>query len=83
MLALADNTSFDPAAAAVRGPEHAGQQGVTTPFEPGSVNKVVTMAAALEAGVAKPDDVLACPAASRSPTGRSRTPGSTASTTTR
>ncbi|WP_308253169.1 penicillin-binding transpeptidase domain-containing protein [Pseudonocardia sp. ICBG601] len=83
VLALADNTSFDPAQLLSADPNTLGNKGVTTPFEPGSVNKVVTMAAALEAGVAKPDDVLAVPAASRSPTGRSRTPGSTASTTTR
>lgn len=61
VLALADNTSFDPAQLLSADPNSLGNKGVTTPFEPGSVNKVVTMAAALEAGVAKPDDVLDVP----------------------
>jgi cell division protein FtsI (penicillin-binding protein 3) len=38
-----------------------GNPAVTSPFEPGSVNKIVTMAAALEHGVARPDDVLSVP----------------------
>lgn len=38
-----------------------GNPAVTSPFEPGSVAKVVTMAAALEYGIATPDDVLAVP----------------------
>ncbi len=38
-----------------------GNPAVTSPFEPGSVNKVVTMAAALEYGVATPTDVLSVP----------------------
>ncbi|MBW0133404.1 peptidoglycan D,D-transpeptidase FtsI family protein [Pseudonocardia abyssalis] len=38
-----------------------GNPAVTSPFEPGSVNKVVTMAAALEFGVATPDEVLSVP----------------------
>ena len=59
--ALADNTSFDPANLLSADPKSLGNQAVTTPFEPGSVNKIVTMAAALEAGVARPDDVLSVP----------------------
>lgn len=38
-----------------------GNPAVTSPFEPGSVNKIVTMAAALEYGVATPTDVLSVP----------------------
>ncbi|MDN5750813.1 MAG: penicillin-binding protein 2 [Pseudonocardia sp.] len=38
-----------------------GNPAVTSPFEPGSVAKIVTMAAALEHGVAEPDDVLSVP----------------------
>jgi cell division protein FtsI (penicillin-binding protein 3) len=38
---------------------------VTSPFEPGSVNKIVTMAAAVEAGVARPEDVLTVPGSIR------------------
>ncbi|MDN5919571.1 MAG: penicillin-binding protein 2 [Pseudonocardia sp.] len=59
--ALADNTSFDPANLLTADPNSLGNQAVTTPFEPGSVNKIVTMAAALENGVARPDDVLSVP----------------------
>ncbi|MFP5020554.1 peptidoglycan D,D-transpeptidase FtsI family protein [Pseudonocardia phyllosphaerae] len=59
--ALADNTSFDPANLLKSDPATLGNRAVTTPFEPGSVNKIVTMAAALEAHAAKPDDVLEVP----------------------
>lgn len=59
--ALADNTSFDPSNLLNADPATLGNKAVTTPFEPGSVNKVVTMAAALETGVAKPEDVLEVP----------------------
>lgn len=38
-----------------------GNPAVTSPFEPGSVNKIVTMAAALESGLATPTDVLSVP----------------------
>ena len=38
-----------------------GNAAVTTPYEPGSVNKIVTMSAAIEYGVAQPDDVLDVP----------------------
>ncbi|MDL5156879.1 peptidoglycan D,D-transpeptidase FtsI family protein [Actinomycetospora termitidis] len=38
-----------------------GDPAVTTPFEPGSVNKAVTFSAALEAGLIKPEDVLTVP----------------------
>lgn len=42
-----------------------GDAAVTTPFEPGSVNKVVTMAGALEAGLIRPEDVLTVPGSIR------------------
>ncbi|GAA1382510.1 penicillin-binding protein 2 [Pseudonocardia kongjuensis] len=61
VLALADNTSFDPGNLLEADPATLGNKGVTTPFEPGSVNKVVAMAAALEAGVVRPEDVLEVP----------------------
>lgn len=63
--ALADNTSFDPANLLGADPATLGNKAVTTPFEPGSVNKVVTMAAALEAGKARPSDVLNVPGSIR------------------
>ena len=39
-------------------PKETGNRAVTDSFEPGSVNKVVTFAAALEKGLIKPDTVL-------------------------
>ena len=39
-----------------------GNPAVTTPFEPGSVNKVVTAAAAIENGIATPERCYRCPA---------------------
>ena len=59
--ALADDSSFDPASLLSADPKSLGNKAVTTPFEPGSVNKVVTMAAALDAGVIRPEDVLEVP----------------------
>ncbi|GLZ53357.1 penicillin-binding protein 2 [Actinomycetospora sp. NBRC 106378] len=38
-----------------------GDPAVTTPFEPGSVNKAVTFSAALEAGLIRPEDVITVP----------------------
>jgi cell division protein FtsI (penicillin-binding protein 3) len=38
-----------------------GDAAVTSPFEPGSVNKVVTFAGALDAGLIRPEDVLTVP----------------------
>ncbi|WP_234997351.1 peptidoglycan D,D-transpeptidase FtsI family protein [Pseudonocardia thermophila] len=59
--ALATGRSFDPRNLSAAQPEDLGNPAVSSPFEPGSVNKVVTMAAALEHGIAQPDDVLAVP----------------------
>ncbi|MFB9741286.1 peptidoglycan D,D-transpeptidase FtsI family protein [Pseudonocardia sulfidoxydans] len=61
VLALANGTTFDPSNLAGADSASMGNAAVTSPFEPGSVNKIVTMAAALEYGVAKPDDVLDVP----------------------
>jgi cell division protein FtsI (penicillin-binding protein 3) len=61
VLALASVPTFDAdepgkADAAVR-----GNRAVTDVFEPGSIGKVITAAAALESGVLTPDSVLAVP----------------------
>jgi cell division protein FtsI (penicillin-binding protein 3) len=52
--ALANSSTFDPRDIAGSTQQSMGNPAVTTPFEPGSVNKIVTMAAALEYGVSSP-----------------------------
>ncbi len=59
--ALATGQTFDPTNTGAATPAQLGNPAVTSPFEPGSVNKIVTMSAAIEYGVAKPDDVLNVP----------------------
>ncbi|MFC5952053.1 peptidoglycan D,D-transpeptidase FtsI family protein [Pseudonocardia lutea] len=59
--AMANGTTFDPRQLATADPDTLGNAAVSSPFEPGSVNKIVTMAGALEFGLAKPDDVLDVP----------------------
>ena len=54
MLALANGSTFDPRDLAGASPQQLANPAVQSPFEPGSVNKIVTMAAALEYGVATP-----------------------------
>jgi cell division protein FtsI (penicillin-binding protein 3) len=51
ILAMADRPSFDPNSFGRADPEHLRNRSVTDVYEPGSVNKVVTAAAALEEGV--------------------------------
>jgi cell division protein FtsI/penicillin-binding protein 2 len=58
-----------------------GNPAVSSPFEPGSVNKIVTAATAIEMGLTNPDEVLSVPGVDRD--GRRHvcvTPGATAST---
>ena len=62
VLAMANDNTFNPAL----GPEHWDPAGldnpsVTRPFEPGSVNKVVTAAAAVEYGLTDPHEVHQVP----------------------
>jgi cell division protein FtsI (penicillin-binding protein 3) len=61
VVAMANGQSYDPAKYGSVSNEQLANPAVQNAFEPGSVNKVVTMAAALEYGVAKPDDVLTVP----------------------
>ncbi len=59
--ALATGETFDPTNPGAAASDALGDPAVTSPFEPGSVNKIVTMSAAIEYGVAKPNDVLSVP----------------------
>jgi cell division protein FtsI (penicillin-binding protein 3) len=63
VYALANNKTFDPNnfSKDAADSELLNNRAVTTPFEPGSVNKVVTAAAAIEYGVAKPDTPIEVP----------------------
>ncbi|AOS62706.1 peptidoglycan D,D-transpeptidase FtsI family protein [Actinoalloteichus hymeniacidonis] len=59
--ALVNDQTYDPNNTAVATPEQLANPAVSNPFEPGSVNKVVTVAAAIEDGLLMPDDVLEVP----------------------
>ncbi|WP_346276285.1 penicillin-binding protein 2 [Pseudonocardia sp.] len=61
VLAIANGQTFDPRDFGNATPQQLANPAVQDPFEPGSVNKIVTMAAALEYGVATPDEVLTVP----------------------
>ena len=61
VLALANARTFDPRNIAVAEKAALGNTAVSSPFEPGSVNKVVTIAAALEHRTAVPDRVFTVP----------------------
>ncbi|SDM91072.1 peptidoglycan D,D-transpeptidase FtsI family protein [Allokutzneria albata] len=61
VMALADDKPFDPNNFADSKPEQRNNRAVTSPFEPGSVNKVVTAATAIELGLATPQTVLSVP----------------------
>ncbi|TCO56676.1 peptidoglycan D,D-transpeptidase FtsI family protein [Actinocrispum wychmicini] len=62
VYALANDKNFDPTDS--KGPNGLGNTqltanpAVTTPYEPGSVNKVVTASSVIEFGIAKPDDPI-------------------------
>ncbi|MHA6800742.1 peptidoglycan D,D-transpeptidase FtsI family protein [Bounagaea algeriensis] len=58
--ALANDRTFDPSAQNWSG-ENFGNPAVSSPFEPGSVNKVITAAAAIENGIVRPEQVLQVP----------------------
>ncbi|MGY4102139.1 peptidoglycan D,D-transpeptidase FtsI family protein [Nocardia sp. R16R-3T] len=62
VLAMSNDNTFNPAL----GPQYWGNAemqnpSVQDPFEPGSVNKIVTAAAAIEYGLTNPDEVLQVP----------------------
>ncbi|WP_182357560.1 peptidoglycan D,D-transpeptidase FtsI family protein [Tomitella gaofuii] len=64
VLAMSNDNTFDPSIG-VGDPanDHAelGNPSVTTPFEPGSVNKIITASAAIEYGLTTPEEVLQVP----------------------
>ena len=57
IYALANDRSFDPSRPGGLRLEEMGNPAVTTPYEPGSVNKVVTASAAIEHGLTTPESV--------------------------
>ncbi|MBC2587967.1 peptidoglycan D,D-transpeptidase FtsI family protein [Rhodococcus aetherivorans] len=63
VVAMANDGTFDPSIGVGNNPKDAelGNPAVSTPFEPGSVNKIVTAAAAIEDGLTTPDEVLQVP----------------------
>ena len=59
--ALANDKTFDPANPETWTSEALGNPAVTTPYEPGSVNKIITAAGAVQHGIVRPDTVLQVP----------------------
>lgn len=67
VYALANDKTFDPNTPATWTDPNLGDAAVTTPFEPGSVNKVITAAGAIENGIVQPDTVIQVPASLQVP----------------
>ena len=61
LLAVATAPSFDPSNTSAATPEDLQNRAVTDVYEPGSVNKVITAAAALEVGAATVDTPVTVP----------------------
>ncbi|KLI08717.1 cell division protein FtsI [Mycolicibacterium conceptionense] len=62
VLAMSNDNTFDPSQDLGR--QESRQMGnlpVSSPFEPGSVNKIITAASAIEYGLSSPDEVLQVP----------------------
>lgn len=62
VLAMANDNTFDPSQDLGR-QEHRqlGNPAVSSPYEPGSVNKIITAASVIEYGLSHPDEVLQVP----------------------
>ena len=62
VLAMANDNTFDPSQDIGRqANRQLGNPSVSSPFEPGSVNKLVTAATVIEDGLSNPDEVLSVP----------------------
>ncbi|MEM6109483.1 penicillin-binding protein 2 [Mycobacterium sp. 050272] len=62
VLAMANDNTFDPSQDIGRqGDRQLGNLAVSSPFEPGSVNKIVTASSVIEYGLSNPDEVLQVP----------------------
>lgn len=62
VLAMANDNTFDPSQDIGRqGDKQLGNPVVSSPFEPGSVNKIITAAGVIEYGLSNPDEVLQVP----------------------
>ena len=62
VLAMANDNTFDPSQDIGRqGERQLGNLAVSSPFEPGSVNKVITASSVIEYGLSNPDEVLHVP----------------------
>ena len=62
ILAMTNDNTFDPAQELNRQDDkQMGNLPATSPFEPGSVNKIVTAASVIEFGLSNPDEVLQVP----------------------
>jgi cell division protein FtsI (penicillin-binding protein 3) len=61
IYALADDRTFNPNDPSTYTPDLMNDKAVTTPYEPGSVNKVITATAAIDSGVTTPQAVNTVP----------------------
>jgi cell division protein FtsI (penicillin-binding protein 3) len=62
ILAMSNDNTFDPSQDLSRqDSKQMGNLAVSSPFEPGSVNKIVTAASVIEYGLSTPDEVLSVP----------------------
>ncbi len=62
VLAMSNDNTFDPSQDIGRqGDRELGNPAVSSPYEPGSVNKIVTAASLIEFGLSTPDEVLQVP----------------------
>ncbi len=62
VLAMANDNTFDPSQDIGRQEDRQlGNLAVSSPFEPGSVNKIVTASSVIEFGLSNPDEVLSVP----------------------